>query len=101
MFNQLRGATRLYPIIGDPIKYAESPVRLTRTLGDRGHTGVCIPMQVPEADLALVRAALAATLNVDGTLVTMPHKFPAFTHCATSSERARLLGAVSVIRRNP
>ena len=56
MFNQLHGATRLYPIIGDPVRYTESPVRLTRT---------------------------------------------AFSHCATSSQRARLLGAVSVIRRNP
>ena len=101
MFNQLTGATRLYPIIGDPVRYTESPVWLTRTLGDRGHAGVCIPMQVPEGDLAVVMAALTATVNVDGILVTMPHKFTAFAHCATSSQRARLLGAVSVIRRNP
>src|SRR4029453_9450972 len=39
--------------------------------------------------------------NVDGILVTMPHKFTAFAHCATSSERAKMLGGVSVIRRNP
>jgi len=38
---------------------------------------------------------------VDGILVTMPHKFTAFAHCATSSERAKMLGVVSVIRRNP
>jgi len=100
MSNQLNGATRLYPIIGDPVRYTESPVRLTRTFGDRGHAGVCIPMQVPEGDLAVVMAALTATVNVDGILVTMPHKFTAFAHCATSSQRARLLGAVSVIRRN-
>lgn len=31
----------------------------------------------------------------------MPHKHTAFAYCATSSERARLLAAVSVIRRNP
>ena len=37
MSSQLRGATRLYPIIGDPVRYTESPVRLTRTFGDRGH----------------------------------------------------------------
>jgi len=100
MSNQLNGATRLYPIIGDPVRYTESPVRLTRAFGDRGHAGVCIPMQVPEGDLAVVMAALTATVNVDGILVTMPHKFTAFAHCATSSQRARLLGAVSVIRRN-
>jgi shikimate dehydrogenase len=39
--------------------------------------------------------------KIDGLLVTMPHKFAAFSYCATSSERARLLGVVSVMRRNP
>jgi len=32
--------------------------------------------------------------------VTMPHKGTVFGHCATSSERATLLGAISVLRRN-
>jgi shikimate dehydrogenase len=99
--NQLSGATRLFPIIGDPVKYAESPVRLTRTFGERGHNGTCIPMHVPAVDLDAVMAGLTATLNVDGILVTMPHKFTAFAQCNTSSERAKILGVVSVIRRNP
>jgi shikimate dehydrogenase len=100
MFNQLSGATRMFPIIGDPVKYAESPVRLTRTFGERHHNGMCIPMQVPAGALDVVMAGLAATPNVDGILVTMPHKYAAFAHCTTSSERARRLGAVSVIQRN-
>jgi shikimate dehydrogenase len=56
---------------------------------------------VPELDLDTVMAGLTASLNVDGILVTMPHKFTAFTQCATSSERAKMLRVVSVIRRNP
>jgi len=101
MFNQLSGATRLFPIVGDPVRYAESPVRLTRTFGERRHNGMCIPMQVPAGGLDVVMAGLGATPNVDGILVTMPHKRTAFAHCATSSERATMLGVVSVIRRNP
>jgi shikimate dehydrogenase len=101
MFNQLSGATRLFPIIGDPVKYAESPARLTRTFGERRHNGMCIPMQVSTGDLDVVMAGLTATPNVDGILVTMPHKQTAFAHCTTSSGRARVLGVVSVIRRNP
>ena len=100
MFNQLSGATRLFPIIGDPVKYVESPVRLTHTFAERGHNGMCVPMQVPAGDLDVVMAGVTAMANVDGILVTMPHKVTAFAHCATSSERARLLGVVSVIRRN-
>ena len=101
VLNHLSGATRLFPIIGDPIKYVESPQRLTRTFAERGHNGMCVPMRVPDADLDAVMAGLTASLNVDGILVTMPHKFTAFAHCATSSERAKMLGVVSVIRRNP
>jgi shikimate dehydrogenase len=101
MLNQLSGATRLFPIIGDPVKYAESPMRLTRTLGERGHNGMCIPMQVPAGGLDVVMAGLGATPNVDGILVTMPHKHTAFAHCTTSSERATMLEVVSVIRRSP
>ncbi|HET9649488.1 MAG TPA: shikimate dehydrogenase [Microlunatus sp.] len=98
---QITGASRLYPIIGDPVKYVESPTRLTRTFAAGGHPGVCVPMQVGAEDLDSVMAGLTATGNVDGILVTMPHKFTAFAHCATSSERSRLLGVVSIMRRNP
>lgn len=101
MFKQLSGATRLFPIIGDPVRYVESPVRLTRTFGERGHNGMCFPMQVPAGTLDVVMAGLEATLNVDGILVTMRHEQTAFAHCTTSTERARTLGVVSVVRRNP
>ncbi len=94
------GATRLFPIIGDPIKYVESPSRLTRTLHERDYDGICVPMQVPGDDLDTVMTGLAATQNVGGILVTMPHKFTAFGYCTTSSERAQMLKVVSVIRRN-
>ncbi len=96
----INGATRLFPIIGDPVTYVESPERLTRTFAQRGHNGVCLPIQVAEKDLGVVLEGLAVSGNVDGVLVTMPHKHAAFAHCATSSERARLLGVVSVMRRN-
>ena len=98
--DHLDGATRLFPIIGDPIEYVESPVRLTRTFAARGHNGVCVPIRVPAGKLAHAMNGLSAMLNVDGILVTMPHKFDAAKYCATKSERTRLLGVVSVIRRN-
>jgi hypothetical protein len=100
MLDHLSGATRLFPIIGDPIKYVESPVHLTRSFGVRGHNAVCVPMQVPGPALDAVMRGLSATPNVDGLLVTMPHKRTVFGHCATNSERATLLGVISVLRRN-
>jgi shikimate dehydrogenase len=97
----LSGATRLYPIVGDPVTYAESPARLSRTFEELDHDGICVPMRVTTDEFDVVMKGLSATANVDGILVTMPHKFAAFSHCATASELSRTLGAVSVIRRNP
>jgi len=100
MLEYLSGETRLFPIIGEPIIYVRSPQRLTSGFAARGHNGICVPMQVAGPDLDAVMGGLNRTPNVDGLLITMPHKFTAFAHCATSSETARLLGGVSVMRRN-
>ncbi|MFC4241759.1 shikimate dehydrogenase family protein [Gryllotalpicola reticulitermitis] len=91
----------MYPIIGDPIKYVETPARLTRTFEGRGHDGICVPLQVPEHALSTTMAALTAVGNVDGILVTMPHKRAAIEYCDTVSSRAETLGVVSVMRRRP
>ena len=100
MLKRLNGETRLIPIIGDPIIYVKSPERLTSGFAARGYNGICVPMQVPEGDLERVMHGLTRIPNIDGLLITMPHKFTAYTYCATSSERSRLLEVVSVIRRN-
>ena len=100
MLERLSGETRLFPIIGDPITYVKSPERLTGGFAARGHNGICVPMQVPEGALERVMQGLTLIPNIDGLLVTMPHKFTAYTYCATSSERSRLLEVVSVMRRN-
>ena len=100
MPSQPNGATRVFPIIGDPIRYVESPQRLTRTFERRGANALCVPMQVPSDDLDTVMAGLSACPNVDGLLVTMPHKLRAFSCCGTTSERAGQLMAISVMRRN-
>ena len=99
MLERLSGETRLFPILGDPIIFVKSPERLTRGFAARGHNGVCIPMLVAEPNLEAVMRGLAVVPNVEGLLITMPHKFAAHGFCATSSGRAKLLKVVSVIRR--
>src|SRR5271168_73797 len=101
MLESLSGETRLYPIIGDPIIYVKAPQRLTAKFEARGHNGVCLPMQVRGGDLEGVMRGLSLIPNVDGLLITMPHKITTFAYCATSSETSKLLGVVSVTRRNP
>ena len=67
----------------------------------RGRNATCVAMQVPLDAFDAVLHGLSLTSNVDGLLITMPHKArPMFERCGTSSERAKDLGAVSVARRN-
>lgn len=100
MFEALNGETRLYPIIGDPIIFVKAPQRLTAKFAAAGHNGICVPMQVPEGDLGGVMRGLTLIPNVRGLLITMPHKTATFSYCATAAETSRLLGVVSVARRN-
>lgn len=97
----LNGESRLYPLIGDPIIYARSPDWFSHHLGANGVNAVCIPMQVPDGNLDVVMAGLSATGNVDGVIVTMPHKTTVIAHCASVSETSGIVGVVSAMRRRP
>lgn len=97
---QLDGATRLYPIIGDPIAQVKSPAGVSETLQAAGLNALVVPMQVKVTDFDACMRTLHATGNVDGAIITVPHKFAAAKSCHTLSERARFLGAVNTIRRS-
>ena len=97
----LTGATRLHMIVGDPIAQVKSPAGLTRSFLARGHDAILVPVQVAPADLDAFLKAATAMKNLDGVVVTVPHKFACFKHCASATESATLLGAVNVMRRDP
>lgn len=99
MFDGYSGATRLIPILGDPIAQVKAPSGLTGAFRDRGQDRIVVPMHVPPDALPLVLRALDTVRNVDGVIATVPHKFAAFQHAASASERAMLLGSANVLRR--
>ncbi|HXD44286.1 MAG TPA: shikimate dehydrogenase [Pseudolabrys sp.] len=99
MFETYGGATRVYPIIGDPIAQAKSPGGLTRAFRAAGHDTIVVPMQVKAAQVAAFLRMLDEVANVDGIVATVPHKFAAFAHASSASDRARLLGSANILRR--
>jgi shikimate dehydrogenase len=96
----LSGATRLHYIVGDPIAQVKSPAGVTQAFLGRGHNAYVMPAHVSPANLSAWLAGVSLAQNVDGVIVTVPHKFASFHLCSTSSERARFLGAVNTMRRN-
>ena len=95
----LNGETRLYYIVGDPIAQVKSPPALTGILVERGANALVVPAHVAPADLDGFIAAARATRNVDGIVVTVPHKIAALGHCDETTERARFAGSTNVMRR--
>src|SRR6266566_4151420 len=83
----LTGATRLNIILGDPIAQVKSPGGVTQGFIDRGHDGMLVPVQVSVEDLAGLLRVADTVKNLDGIIVTVPHKFACFG------------GAVNIMRR--
>jgi shikimate dehydrogenase len=100
MSESLNGASRLHFIVGDPIAQVKSPGGVTQALAERGHNALCVPAHVSPAHLATWLAGVSLAQNVDGIIVTVPHKFACTDLCATTSERAAFLHTVNTMRRN-
>ena len=96
----LNGATRVHFIVGDPIAQVKSPAGVSRAFHERGHNAYVMPVHVAPAALAAWLAGTSVAQNVDGIIVTVPHKFASFDLCATTSDRAAFLHAVNTLRRN-
>jgi shikimate dehydrogenase len=96
----LSGATRVIPIIGDPIAQVKSPAGVTEELARRGRNAVVVPIHVTAADVDAFMRGLGLARNVDGVIATVPHKFAAYGHCATATDRAHFLRAANTLRRN-
>ena len=101
MLETLSGATRVYPVVGDPISQVKSPDGVTRAFLARGVDAVCIPAQVAPENWDLYVRSIRATKNIDGLIVTVPHKFSAFASCDSVTERAAFLRTVNTIRKLP
>ena len=100
MLVALNGATRVHYIVGDPIAQVKSPTGVTQTLQERGHNAIVVPANVAGTDLSAWFAGISGAQNVDGVIVTVPHKFSAYEQCATVSTRSSFLHAVNIMRRN-
>lgn len=93
------GHTRLYAHIGDPIEQVQAPMLMNPLFRDAGMDAVMVAMQVGAADLAQVVQGLQRIGNLDGILVTVPHKFSVCGHAEWRSVTVELAGAANALRR--
>ena len=101
MLDHLSGATRIVPVVGDPIAQVKSPGGVTAAFEKCGADAICYPVQVAPADFGAFITSVRTTKNMDGIIVTVPHKFAAHDACDRLSDRAAFLRTVNTIRRLP
>src|SRR3569833_54819 len=70
----ITGHTRLYAIIGDPIEHVRTPMAFNDWFAKNNVDAVCLPIHIGRDDLPRGWAGLRSTLNLDGFIVTAPHK---------------------------
>ena len=95
---QVKGTTRLYGLLGDPLATAKSPELWNGVFGERGTDAVCIPFKVKADDLSNFVTGARAIGNLAGLLVTMPHKQRMLTFVDELHRTARQVGAVNIVR---
>lgn len=99
MIERLDGETRLFAILGDPIAQVKSPGGITQAMVRRGANAVLVPMHVEPPQFDGVMRGLREIRNLEGLIMTVPHKIPVMAHVETTTERARFLGAANILRR--
>lgn len=97
----ITGTTRLYGIVGDPIAQVRVPEVINPRFAERNIDAVVLPLHVRPADVEAAFAGFTALANLDGLIITVPHKFAFARLAAELGPRARVTGDANILRRRP
>lgn len=98
---EINGLTKVYAIIGDPISAVRSPAAMNAEFARLGENVVMIAIHVAPADLKTVWAAFTKMKNLDGIIVTMPHKAAICDLVDEIGTNAQVVGAANAVKRCP
>jgi shikimate dehydrogenase len=95
----ITGTTRLYVIIGDPIAHVRTPMAFNDYFLAKNIDAVCLPVQIATNDLPRGWAGLKSMTNLDGFIVTAPHKAEAASLCDKLYGEGLHAKVVNTVRR--
>jgi shikimate dehydrogenase len=95
----ISGRTRVVVIVADPVGHIRTPQGMNAHFAELGRDAVLVPVHVAREDLAALVDGFRRMRNLDGIIVTVPHKEAIARLCDSLTEEARLVGAVNAIRR--
>jgi len=95
----ITGTTRLFGILGDPVAPLRSPALFNAAFARLGRDAVFIPLQVPAGELPAAWEGLTRLRNLEGLVITMPHKEAVIPLLQALGPTATLTGTVNTVRR--
>ncbi|WP_234195334.1 shikimate dehydrogenase family protein [Pseudacidovorax sp. NFM-22] len=98
---RITGRTGILFILADPVAHVVGSDRLNARFAAEGLDMAVSPLHVQPKDLATVIGTLRLLQNVQGFGVTIPHKIAVMPLLDAVTPRARLIGAVNFVRRDP
>lgn len=98
--HEITGHTRLFGIVADPVRHVKTPQAINGRMWPQGIDGVLLPFHVAPDGLAEAMTGLRRIKNLEGFIVTVPHKSAMVALCDEVDAHARLIGAVNCVRRD-
>ena len=95
----IRGSTRMFGIVGDPINQVRSPEMVTWAFNQRGIDAIVVPLHVRSDDFERVMPALMHLANFEGFILTVPFKARALKFADRLGAQGRILGSVNQLVR--
>jgi shikimate dehydrogenase len=97
----ITGTTRLFAVLGDPVAQVQAPALLNPLFARRGIDAVLVPVQVRAEDFTATVRGLMRVGNLDGLLVTVPHKAAAADIADECGPAAQASGSANALRPGP
>ncbi|MDG4786293.1 shikimate dehydrogenase [Micromonospora sp. WMMD1102] len=97
----ISGTTRLYAVLGDPVTQVKAPGLVNPLFAAEEVDAVLVPVHVRPDRLGEVIAGLTVMANVDGLLVTVPHKIAVCRYADRLAPAAVVAGSANALRREP
>lgn len=88
--------TKLYGVIGQPVRHSKSPLMLNRAFAETSIQAVYLAFEVQPSQLLHAVQAVRA-MGMGGINVTIPHKVEIMAHLDEIDEHAQRIGAVNVV----
>ncbi len=97
----ISGTTRLYGIVGNPVEQVRSPAVFNGHFAERGVDAIFLPLRVEATRVEAALAGFAALANLDGLIITIPHKLAFAALMDEVGPHGRRVSAVNAVRRTP